>query len=159
VALKLVRVDDRLIHGQVGFVWLRAIGAGMFLIIDDAVAKDSFMRDFVINSHPQGTTVEVCTVEDGATRMKELSTTSNGVFVIMKSPVTAKRLRDMGVEFDLLNIGGMGAGPGRTKLYKNISAGPSEMEAMRALEAMGTKVEFRIVPDDKPIAFSSLDKK
>jgi D-glucosaminate-specific PTS system IIB component len=91
--------------------------------------------------------------------MKELSTTSDGVFVIMKSPVTAKRLRDMGVEFDLLNVGGMGAGPGRNKLYKNISAGPAEMEAMRALEAMGTKVEFRIVPDERPVPFSSLDKK
>jgi mannose/fructose/N-acetylgalactosamine-specific phosphotransferase system component IIB len=159
VALKLVRVDDRLIHGQVGFVWLRAIGADMFLVIDDATAKNPFLRDVLIDGHPQGTTVEVCTVEDGAVRMKELAAGSQGVFVIMKSPVTAKKLRDMGVEFDMLNIGGMGAGPGRNKLYKNISAGPLEMEAMRALEAMGTRVEFRIVPDDKPIAFSSLDKK
>jgi mannose/fructose/N-acetylgalactosamine-specific phosphotransferase system component IIB len=159
VALKLVRVDDRLIHGQVGFVWLRAIGADMFLIIDDATAKDPFMRSFLVDSHPQGTTTEVCNLEDGAVRMKELAAVSQGVFVIMKSPVTAKKLRDLGVEFDMLNIGGMGAGPGRNKLYKNISAGPAEMEAMRALEAMGTKVEFRIVPDDKPITFASLDKK
>jgi PTS system mannose-specific IIB component len=65
----------------------------------------------------------------------------------------------MGVEFDLLNVGGMGAGPGRSKIYKNISAGPAEMEAMRALEAMGTKVEFRIVPDERSVTFSSLDKK
>jgi mannose/fructose/N-acetylgalactosamine-specific phosphotransferase system component IIB len=159
VALKLVRVDDRLIHGQVGFVWLRAIGADMFLIIDDGTAKDPFMRGFLVDSHPQGTTTEVCTLEEGAKRMQELASSPIGVFVIMKTPLTARKLREMGVEFDVLNVGGMGAGPGRNKLYKNISAGPAEMEAMRALEAMGTRVEFRIVPDDKPIAFSSLDKK
>jgi mannose/fructose/N-acetylgalactosamine-specific phosphotransferase system component IIB len=159
VALKLVRIDDRLIHGQVGFVWLRAIGADGFLVIDDATAKDPFLKSVLVDGHPQGTTVEVCTVEEGATRMKELAAAPQGIFVIMKSPVTAKKLRDMGVQFDLLNVGGMGAGPGRSKVYKNISAGAPEMDAMRALEAMGTKVEFRIVPDDKPIAFSSLDKK
>jgi mannose/fructose/N-acetylgalactosamine-specific phosphotransferase system component IIB len=159
VALKLVRVDDRLIHGQVGFVWLRAIGADMFLIIDDATAKNEFLRDVLIEGHPQGTTVEVCTVEDGAARMTELAAAPQGVFVIMKSPVTAKRLRDMGVQFDLLNVGGLGAGPGRSKVYKNISASPEELTAMRALEAMGTKVEFRIVPDDRPVTFASVDTK
>jgi mannose/fructose/N-acetylgalactosamine-specific phosphotransferase system component IIB len=158
VALKLVRVDDRLIHGQVGFVWLRAIGADMFLVIDDATAKDPFLRDVLIEGHPQGTTVEVCSVEDGVKRMTELAAASTGAFVIMKSPVTALKLRQLGVEFDLLNIGGIGAGPGRSKLYKNISASPEEMAALRALEAMGTRVEFRIVPDDRPVSFSSVDR-
>ena len=158
MTLKLVRVDDRLIHGQVGFVWLRAIGADMFLVIDDATAKNEFLRDVLIEGHPQGTTVEVCTVEGGAARMTELAAASTGAFVIMKSPVTALKLRQLGVEFDLLNIGGIGAGPGRSKIYKNISASPDELEAMRGLEAMGTKVEIRIVPDDRPVAFSSVDK-
>ena len=58
----------------------------------------------------------------------------------------------------MLNVGGMGAGPGRKTLYKNISANDDELRAMRELEAMGTRVELRIVADDRPVPFSSADK-
>jgi len=76
--------------------------------------------------------------------------------VIMRSPVTALRMREAGVEFPLLNVGGIGAGPGRKPLYRNISASPEELEAMRQLETMGTRVELRIVENDRPVMFASV---
>jgi hypothetical protein len=57
----------------------------------------------------------------------------------------------------VLNIGD-GFRPGRRPLYKNISANAEELEAMRELERQGTRVEMRIVADDRPVAFSSVDK-
>jgi mannose/fructose/N-acetylgalactosamine-specific phosphotransferase system component IIB len=80
------------------------------------------------------------------------------VFVLVRSPVTALRLREAGVEFPLLNVGGLGAGPTRKPLYRNISASPDERDAMRQLERMGTRVELRIVENDRPVAFASVDK-
>jgi PTS system mannose-specific IIB component len=74
----------------------------------------------------------------------------------MRSPLTAVRLREAGVEFPLLNVGGMGAGPGRKVLYRNISASPEEIEAMRRLEEMGTTVELRIVENDRPVMFATV---
>ena len=65
----------------------------------------------------------------------------------MRSPITALRLRQAGVEFPLLNVGGIGAGPSRKPLYRNISASPEELEAFRQLESMGTTVELRIVAE------------
>jgi PTS system mannose-specific IIB component len=62
------------------------------------------------------------------------------------------------VDFPLLNVGGIGAGPDRKKLYRNISASADELDAMRKLEAMGTQVEFRIVENDRPVSFASVDK-
>jgi mannose/fructose/N-acetylgalactosamine-specific phosphotransferase system component IIB len=52
----------------------------------------------------------------------------------------------------------MGHGPTRRPLYKNISANDEELQAMRDLEALGTRVEMRIVADDRPVPFSSVDK-
>jgi PTS system mannose-specific IIB component len=74
----------------------------------------------------------------------------------MRSPITALKLREAGVAFPLLNVGGIGAGPGRKPLYRNISASPEEIEAMRQLEAMGTRVELRIVENDRPVMFTSV---
>ena len=54
MALKLVRIDDRLIHGQVVAVWLRTVGADRIVIVDDKTAKDDFLRDLMILAAPQG---------------------------------------------------------------------------------------------------------
>jgi mannose/fructose/N-acetylgalactosamine-specific phosphotransferase system component IIB len=158
MALKLVRVDDRLIHGQVVAVWLRSIGADRIVIIDDKSARDAFMKDLMILAAPQGVAVEVLTVEEGILRAAAVAATDERAFVLVKSPVIALQLRKAGVPFDVLNVGGMGHGPGRRTLYKNISANDEERQAMRDLEAMGTRVELRIVADDRAVPFSSADK-
>jgi PTS system mannose-specific IIB component len=158
MALRLVRVDDRLIHGQVVAVWLRAIGADRIVIVDDRTAADAFLREVLELAAPRGVPVEVLGFTDGFKRATEAAADSEHVFLIMKSPVTALRLREAGVPFDVLNIGGIGSAPGRRPLYKNIAANPEELEAMRALERLGTRVELRIVADDRAVAFSSVDK-
>lgn len=158
MTLKLVRVDDRLIHGQVVAVWLRAVGAHRIVVVDDKTARDEFLRDLIVLAAPQGVAVEVHGVAEGTPRVAELAGSSEDVFVLMRSPVIALQLRKAGVPFGVLNIGGMGSGPGRKTLYKNISAGDEELAAMRELEKMGTQVEMRIVADDRPVPFSSVDK-
>jgi PTS system mannose-specific IIB component len=159
VPLKLVRVDDRLIHGQVVAVWLRAVGADRIVIVDDKTAQNEFLRDVLVLAAPQGTPVEVYGLTEGAARVAELASSPTSAFLLMRTPVTALRLRELGVQFDMLNVGGLGAGPGRRPLYKNISATDEELAAMRTLEEMGTKVELRIVADDHGVPFASVDKR
>jgi D-glucosaminate PTS system EIIB component len=156
MTLKLIRVDDRLIHGQVVAIWLRALGARRIVIVDDKTARDEFLREILELAAPPGVPVEVHDMERGSARVRELVADPEPVFVLMRSPLTAVRLREAGIEFPLLNVGGMGAGPGRKPLYRNISASPDEIEAMRQLEAMGTRVELRIVENDRPVMFSSV---
>jgi len=158
MGLRLVRVDDRLIHGQVVTLWLKALGARRILIVDDRTAHDDFLREVLELAAPAGTDVEIHDLATGIDRVREVAADAEPVFVLMRSPVTALRLREAGVEFPLLNVGGIGAGPGRKPLYRNISASPEELDAMRQLEQMGTQVELRIVEGDRPVAFSSVDK-
>jgi PTS system mannose-specific IIB component len=156
MTLKLVRVDDRLIHGQVVAIWLKALGAKRIVIVDDKTARDEFLREILMLASPPGVPVEVHDVSTGTERVRSLASDPEPIFVLMRSPITAVKLREAGIEFPLLNVGGMGAGPGRKPLYRNISASPDELDAMRQLEAMGTRVELRIVENDRPVMFSSV---
>ena len=156
MTLRLVRVDDRLIHGQVVAIWLKALGAKRIVIVDDKTARDEFLREILMLAAPPGVPVEVHDVAAGTERVRELVTDPEPAFVIVRSPVTALRIREAGVEFPLLNVGGIGAGPGRKSLYRTISASPEELEAMRRLEALGTRVELRIVENDRPVMFASV---
>jgi PTS system mannose-specific IIB component len=158
VTLRLVRVDDRLIHGQVVAIWLKAIGAKRIVILDDRTARDEFLKEVITYAAPRDVPVEVLEVEPGIERVRHLAAEPEPIFVLMRSPRVAVHLREAGVEFPVLNVGGMGAGPGRKPLYRNISAAPEEMEAMRKLETMGTKVELRITENERSVAFTSVDK-
>jgi len=156
MTLSLVRVDDRLIHGQVIAVWYRALGADVILVVDDETAEDEFLAEVLVLAAPGGVDVEVYSVEDSAARITELATSKERAFVLVRSPISVLRLVEQGVPIPLLNIGGMGAASNRSKLYRNISASTEEIDAMHALERLGTKVEIRIVADDNAVSFSSV---
>jgi D-glucosaminate PTS system EIIB component len=158
VTLRLVRVDDRLIHGQVVAVWLRAVGADRIAIVDDKVAADAFLVDVLSLAAPPRVPVEVWDVASGADRVRELVGSRDHVFVLVKTPLTALALLRAGVPIPVLNLGGMGAGPGRRPLYRTISASEEERAALREIAALGTDVEVRIVPDDRPVPFASVDR-
>jgi PTS system mannose-specific IIB component len=158
MVLRLVRVDDRLIHGQVVAIWLKALNAKRIVIVDDPTARDAFLSEIITLAAPHGVPVEVLDVESGTERVRALAEAQEPIFVLVRSPLVALHLREAGVAFPLLNVGGLGAGPGRKPLYRNISASPTEMDAMRRLEELGTSVELRIVENDRPVAFRSVDK-
>jgi len=157
MSIRLVRVDDRLIHGQVVAVWLRSVGADRIVIVDDHVAADPFLVEVLTLAAPSDVAVEVLDIAAGAGRVTDLLTAKDRCFVLVKTPATALALLRAGFPIDVLNVGGMGAGPGRRPLYRNISATEDERAAMREIEAAGTHVEIRVVPDDRPVAFASVD--
>ena len=157
MSLRLVRIDDRLIHGQVVAGWLRALGGKRIVIVDDATARDEFLREVLTLAAPQGVPVELLDVARGAGRCLELAATPEPVIVLARSPRTVLGLRQAGVPIDVVDLGGMGAGPGRKRIHKTISMSSDEIRDVRQLEQLGTRVEVQIVVDDRPIPFSSLD--
>lgn len=155
--IQLFRIDDRLIHGQVMTAWSKVTKAERIFIVDDLVVKDEFMCKIMKMAAPKGMDVEVYNIEDGAKAIIDIADEKPSI-VLMKVPQTAKELLERGVVMEELNVGGMGAGPGRKKLYKNISASEEEKETLRSLSEKGVKIEFRIVPDDKGIPLSKVIK-
>jgi mannose/fructose/N-acetylgalactosamine-specific phosphotransferase system component IIB len=157
MSLRLIRIDDRLIHGQVVAGWLRALGAKRIVIVDDATAHDEFLREVLTLAAPEGVPVEVCGVEGGSARLIQLAATTEPVIALARSPRTVLALRRAGVPMEVVDLGGMGAGPGRKRLHKTISVSPDDLRDLRELEQLGTRVEIRIVADDRPIPLRQVD--
>jgi PTS system mannose-specific IIB component len=158
VSLRLVRIDDRLIHGQVVAGWLRALGADRIVIVDDATAADEFLRDVLTLASPPGVPVEVLSVADGAARLETLAASPEPVIVLARAPRSVLALRRAGVPIKVVDLGGLGAGPGRKRLHKTISVSPDELRELRELESLGAEVQIQIVADDRPIPLRSLDR-
>ena len=48
----LIRVDDRLIHGQVVISWLPQVRSNKIVIVDDKLAVDCFLAEVVLLAAP-----------------------------------------------------------------------------------------------------------
>lgn len=150
MGIVLARIDDRLIHGQVMTSWLNYTGAGKIVVIDDATAKDSFLSMIIKTLVPANIKTEVTTLEKSVEVVKNLPANEK-VILLSKTPEAYVHLTNNGIKLDKINIGGMGARPGRKTLYRNISASEDEMSQLKELTESGLLVEIQMVAEDTAI--------
>ena len=154
--LGLVRIDDRLIHGQVVAVWCRHQKFTRVVIVDDGVAADAFMQEVLSLAAPPGLTVDVRSIEEGSKELSLDAPDRGTTMVLLKSPQTAKQLYDGGVKYSALNVGGIGSRPGRKNIFKNIAASEEEIAILRQLLDQGVKITLLTVPGEKSKDFVDL---
>ena len=153
----LTRIDDRLIHGQVVTAWAKITDANRIIIVDDEVAKEAFLVKVLKTAAPSNIKVDVFGINDASEALKGESK-GEKLIVLVKTPGVVLNLIEAGVDIKALNVGGMGAGVGRKKFYKNISVSQEEKEEFKKLVGIDVNVFIQIVPDAKQIDVKKLLK-
>lgn len=150
--INLIRIDDRLIHGQVMAVWVRALGATHIVVADDETAGDEFARDILHLAVPAHLSLNVDPVETAGGRLAERAGDATRTLVLLKSVESAVRLR-AAFAYAELNVGGVGMAPGRRLVWRSIALSPPELDSLRRLQAQGVRVAFQMIPADprKPL--------
>ena len=149
MSVKMVRIDDRLIHGQIVAAWAKNLSVRRIWICDDGVAKDSFITQVMKMVAPPDTELVITGTDQIPELVKEFDTSDKNSLILIKFPYVAKQIFDAGLELRELNVGGMGANSERKKLFKNISATAEEKQLLKDMEAEGIKVYFQVTPNDK----------
>lgn len=111
------RIDDRLIHGQVMTQWIQYTEANEVLIIDDGVAKDSFLQMVMKSSVPGKISLKVLSVKDAIGYLNE-DGKNEKIIILVKTPVVLDELSDAGVRLEAVNVGGIGAKAGESQCLK-----------------------------------------
>lgn len=153
-SIVLVRVDDRLVHGQVMTSWVKATGANKIMVVDDGVASDDLMKTVLKGVVPSQVKLGIFTVAKAVDRMVKGFKPTDKVIMLVKTPETVLSMQQAGVDFPALNIGGMGIRADRTTLYQNIAASESERNAIKELIAAGCDVTIQITADDAKVDVS-----
>lgn len=160
MSISLVRIDDRLLHGQIVTRWSKLLGCKGILIIDDDAAKDPFQTKIFVNSAPAGVKVGVYTMKVGAEKINKAQTVTNGYFVICKTPRTLVELKKLGADFgNTVNVGPMSPRKDTVTVGRNCSLNEDEIAAFQQLEDMGIKIEFQLIPDNAPTGWASVKEK
>ena len=144
----LVRIDDRLIHGQIMTQWSRLYSPTEIMVVDDETCRDSFMTEVRLMAVPKEFKAVVADVDRAAEYLLQ-EAGEERILMLVKVPETVEALVDRGVEIRALNVGGMCKRAGRSTLYRNISSSPAENETLLRLQKRGVRVYVQVVPEDK----------
>lgn len=152
--IKLIRIDSRLIHGQVITKWLKVANAKRIIIIDDELANDSFMGDIYRMAAPQGIGVEIYDVNTAVEKWKENEMGEGEILVLFKNVSNCYHAFKNGFPVHCLQIGGIGSAPGRTTVFRAISFDKTDVTQLQEIQDTGTEVNIHIIPEESKVSLN-----
>ncbi|MGM0214566.1 mannose/fructose/sorbose PTS transporter subunit IIB [Enterococcus sp. AZ109] len=146
--IRLARIDDRLIHGQVATVWAKEAGAERIIVVSEEVANDEVRRTLVKQAAPPGIKANIVNVEKAVKVYNNPKYADETVFYLFTNPSEVLAMVENGVPIKSINIGGMHFKDGRTQVTKGISVDQQDVDAFRKLAAIGVELDLRMVATD-----------
>jgi len=154
-----VRIDDRLIHGQVAAFWCNSLKVDRIMIADDEVANNSIQKSVLRLAAPPGVSTSIITKEQAAENIKAGKYENQRVFLIFKSPKDDYDLIQLGVDLKVINVGNMAHREGTVQIKRNIKVSQEDVEYFLKLRDMGIKLTAKMVPADSETDFMDYLKK
>ncbi len=157
--IKHLRIDNRLIHGQVAVTWMRRINADAIAVVNDDVAKDRIQK-MALPLAARDAKVLVLSHQELQDYVKEHPDVS--LFVIAKFPMDALRILESGLEVGEVNVGNAApiAGTKYVMVDKSIAATKEDAEVYRKIaELRGGKLMTQTVSTYQPQDFLQLLRK
>lgn len=151
--IKLLRVDHRLLHGQVAFSWTQALGSDCILIANDEVPKDEIRKTTIKLAKPNGVKLVIKNIEDSIKAINSGVTDKYKLFIVVDSVSDAYKLAVACPEIKQINLGGTKVREGTKNISKAVNLTDEEMKELEKLVKEGVEVETRIVPTDKKVKF------
>ncbi len=148
----LTRIDNRLVHGQVGVTWTKTIGANLIVVADDETARDKTVQSLMaMTAKSSGVGIRFFTVEHTAAIINKAAPTQK-IFVVCRTPKDVRRLVDLGVELKDVNVGNMHFSEGKRALSKKVYVDDEDMDDLQYLASKGLNVYIQDVPGDTKIS-------
>lgn len=147
-----IRIDDRLIHGQVATRWSTGLRVNRIMVIDDAVSENETEKSILRMAAPAGVRTSILGFDKAVANIKNGNYEGQRVMLIVKTPVILVKMMEAGIDLLPVNVGNMSNRPGTTQFKKSVSMTPEEKEAVEKLLNAGIKVTAQMVPDDPDVS-------
>jgi len=150
--LELVRVDDRLLHGQIICAWVPFIQADSLVVASDEAAKDALVSEIIESCGQDCVNVAVKSVEETVEFLSDPSSKER-VILVLGDLKDAMRAYKAGLKFDSINLGNIHHEDKGRKLTPSVIVNSEDEAIMAAFKEMGVKIDIRDVPGSEPAAY------
>ncbi|WP_462324826.1 PTS sugar transporter subunit IIB [Desulfoplanes sp.] len=151
-----VRIDNRLVHGQVIETWLPYTKARTIIVINDELAEDPLRQEIMLLAIPQNIDLvfsRVAKAEKAITAARE-KRHGMSILLLFSSCSDARLAYTHGLAFSRLNIGNLHYGPGKKQVCDHVALGSEDITCLQFFSKQGIDLDFRCVPN-KPVQVTS----
>ena len=158
--IALVRVDNRLLHGQVLEAWLPRLSVSSVVVADDDAARSPLARAAMTLALPAELPAAVLPVAE--VRWADLAISPPRVLVLLREVADLERAASTGLTPErarLINVGNVHYATGRRAITSSVYLSGEEVEALRRLAARGFAVEVQAVPGEPPLGPDEVERR
>ena len=151
----LVRVDNRLVHGQILEAWLPFTQATCIVVVDDEVAGDYFRETVIRMAVPRQVELIVSGVEEFARDSRYSTGQGKKAIVLFSSIADACKAFDAGFTFRKLNLGNVHhtqSAEEKIRCSSCVFLDNNDIRyVLKLIDTAGVQVELRRIPLEEPV--------
>lgn len=145
----LTRIDNRLVHGQVGVTWTSTIGANLLVVVDDDVAQDEIQQKLMgITAETYDFGIRFFSIEK-TIKIINKAAPHQKIFIICRTPKTVRKLLEGGVELKDVNVGNMHFSEGKKQISSKVYVDEQDLQDLQFIKKNGVNIFIQDVPGDQ----------
>lgn len=155
--IELFRIDERLLHGQVVVGWGQRLGLTYYAVADDELAGSEWEQDLYAGGLPETAQAEFLTVSDAADGFRRLEERRGRGALLTRTTAAMRELAERGLLAGrAVNVGCLGAAPGRTRVLDYVHLSLTEATDLRAIAERSGPVSARDLPSSPEVGLEEL---
>ncbi len=148
--IPLLRIDSRLIHGQVVTSWIKSVKCDAIFAINDEVAQDEMRANLILQVAPANVQSYVISVDKAIKVWHNPKYADRNVLWLVTNPTDIVRLIEGGVDIKKVNVGGMTYRQGCKMLSKSVAVTPDDIQSFKKLHEMGVDLSIQQLASHSP---------
>jgi len=149
----LVRVDDRLLHGQVVVGWVQGASLTHLILVSDRVIADAQLSAAIRSLVPEEIRVDVVGVSDGAARWQAGEFSEAPSMIVVESPGDVLKMKKEGAPVRQLVLGGLHFRDGATEILPYVFVSRWDRLALAELQKSGVRIVCQDLPATAPVPY------
>ncbi len=155
----IIRIDDRLVHGQVIVGWVKGMGLNNIVVANDPLLKDKLKMQLMKLAVPFGVNIEFLSIKETVEKFKLGKWKKFKSIILFESPKDAYKFLKEVEGINSINVGGLHFKENRKQLTPNIAVNKEDIEYLIKINELGIKMEGRALPtEDSYDVFKLIEK-
>jgi PTS system mannose-specific IIB component len=158
--IKMIRLDERMIHGQIAVKWSKYLGIDRIIVANDEAASSEIIKQSLLMAVPSAIKVAIVAVDRMIAMMDNPKAAEHDILVITANPTDLLKIVNSVKGIQLINIGNYGRSASandhidRQAFGDNLYATPEEQLIFRQIAKSGITAVYQTTPDDpsKPLS-------
>ncbi len=151
MAFLLVRIDDRLIHGQVSVAWGAWLNPDVIVLVNDDVASTEWKRELYSTTDAMGARIDVLGIESFLDRLAAAGWKNEDAILVVNCAADLLLLLQGGLSTERINIGGMHYAEGKREVLEYVYVDDEDIRDLLAISERGVALEARDIPQSEPV--------